>query len=64
MAKVASGERAKDVVLGRAAMPNREDVDAWIATEDAVAALCEALGAHRLLGSDRVCGPEQRVSSA
>jgi hypothetical protein len=36
VAKVASGERAKDVVLGRAAMPNRADVDAWIATEDAV----------------------------
>jgi hypothetical protein len=36
VAKVASGERAKDVVLGRAAMPNRAEVDAWIATEDAV----------------------------
>jgi hypothetical protein len=33
---VASSVRAKDVILGRAALPNRADVDAWIATEDAV----------------------------
>jgi hypothetical protein len=36
IANVASGLRAIDVVLGRAAMPNRADVDAWIAAEDAV----------------------------
>jgi hypothetical protein len=36
IANVASGLRAIDVVLARAAMPNRADVDAWIATEDAV----------------------------
>jgi hypothetical protein len=36
IANVASSLRAIDVILGRAAMPNRADVDAWIATEDAV----------------------------
>lgn len=36
IANVSSSLRAKDVILGRAAMPNRADVDAWIATEDAV----------------------------
>lgn len=36
VANVASAERAISVLLGRAPMPDRSEVDAWIATEDEV----------------------------
>jgi hypothetical protein len=36
VANVASGERAIDVLLGRAAMPQRTEVDAWIASIDVI----------------------------
>jgi len=36
VANVASGDWAIDVLLGRAAMPLRSDVDAWIATIDVI----------------------------
>lgn len=36
VANVESGARAVDVILGRAPMPGRADVDAWIAAIDAV----------------------------
>ena len=35
-ANVASGQRAVDVITGAAPMPDRADVDAWIATVDGV----------------------------
>lgn len=35
-ANVASGQRAVDVIMGAAPMPDRSDVDAWIATVDGV----------------------------
>jgi hypothetical protein len=36
VANVASAERAISVLLGRAPMPDRSEVDAWIATEDEI----------------------------
>ena len=36
MANVASAQRAIAVLLGKAPMPNRSEVDSWIATEDEV----------------------------